>query len=72
MPSHPDRVRRHYVAETTPREQTIHYVPCDRYTDHVFIDGACFMCHRTEAEIASIISGHGHDRSVSQLRSATE
>lgn len=45
MPSHPDRVRRNY-----PKEP-ISYYPCERYTEHVIINGKCFMCNKTEEEL---------------------
>lgn len=33
--------------------ETNYYYPCDRYTEHVIgKDGKCFMCHKTEKEIA--------------------
>jgi len=48
MPSHPDRVRKNYIKES------IKYYPCERYTEHVIIDGKCFMCERTEKEIKEI------------------
>lgn len=29
---------------------SIHYYPCDRYTDHVYINGVCFMCGKRDYE----------------------
>ena len=45
MPSHPERVRRNYESDS------VHYFPCDRYTEHVIVNGKCFMCKKTEEEI---------------------
>jgi len=55
MPSHPDRVRRNYEPES------VKYNPCDRYTEHVFINGKCFLCDRTEIEIKQQIKEKHHD-----------
>jgi len=30
---------------------TVNYLPCERYTEHVFVNDKCFMCGKTSAEV---------------------
>lgn len=38
-------------------KELIYYFPCERYTEHVIIDGKCFMCNRTEEQIKKETNG---------------
>jgi len=29
----------------------MNYLPCDRYTEHVIVDGKCFMCGKSKEEL---------------------